>query len=76
MKSWQYGKEALMTLYFTLHIYKHKLVHPEVLTEYLFASGLNLEIFAMNQLGWYPKAKWTNSEIGLKIYYKPMEIIN
>ena len=50
----RYGKEALMNLYFTLYTYKHKLCHPESLTETpstsistSIASSVNLENLAM-----------------------------
>ena len=46
-----------MTLYLTLHIYKHKLGHPEGLTEspsiFIYssgASGVNLENLAMKDM--------------------------
>ena len=48
-----------MTLYFTLHIYKHILALPESLTESpstsLGASGVNLAITLLP--GWQPAAK-------------------
>ena len=50
----RYGKEALMNLYFTLYTYKHKLCHPDSLTEIpsnaissSSSSGVNLENLAM-----------------------------
>ena len=72
MKSWQYGKKALMTLYFTLQIYKHVLGLPESLTESPSTSisssgasaGVNLEYLAKTQLpGWQSVAEWSKFTI-------------
>ena len=73
-----------MTLYFTLHIYKHKLGHPEVLTVSPLtfisssgASGVNLVNLAMAKLpAGILQPSGEHLEMFLKIYYKSMEIIN
>ena len=48
MKSWQYGKEACVHLYFSLYIYKHKLGPTESFTESTSTSITSSGAFGEN----------------------------